>query len=94
MSALLPGDPSFGGGSKCHVCGKPVDMSEPAVEHDGTVLVRTREISVEGHGHILMHPECAVVLAMRLVHDTMKQNIPNHVRPINVLTQYRRSKGV
>ena len=40
MSALLPGDPSFGGGSKCHVCGKPVDMSEPAVEHDGTVLVQ------------------------------------------------------
>jgi hypothetical protein len=48
-------------------------MADFAVEHDGHVGLRNQAFTAEGYGHIIMHAECATVLAMRLIHDVMKQ---------------------
>jgi|APGre2960657404_1045060.scaffolds.fasta_scaffold10198_5 hypothetical protein len=73
MSAIEPNQPAFGSATLCHVCRTPVDMSDFAVEHDGHVGMSNQSFTVEGHGHIILHAECATVLAMRLIHDVMNQ---------------------
>ena len=73
MSTIAPNEPAFGSATLCHVCHKPVDMADFAVEHDGHVGLRNQAFTAEGYGHIIMHAECATVLAMRLIHDVMKQ---------------------
>lgn len=73
MSAIKPNELAFGNATLCHVCHKPVDVSDFAVEHDGHVGISNKTFSAEGYGHIILHAECATVLAMRLIHDVMKQ---------------------
>jgi len=93
MSAIEPNEPSFGNATLCHVCNKPVDISDFAVEHDGHVGMRNQAFTAEGHGHIIMHAECATILAMRLIHDVMKQKertIETPLRAVEVLNRNRR----
>ena len=73
MSAIEPNEPAFGNATLCHVCQHPVDMKDFAVEHDGHVGMRNQTFTAEGSGHIIMHAECATVLAMRLIHYVMTQ---------------------
>ena len=85
MSVIKPNEAAFGNASHCHVCHTPVDMSDFAVEHDGHVGFRSKEIAIEGYGHIIMHAECATVLAMRLIHDVMQQNERTEQTPLRVV---------
>jgi hypothetical protein len=85
MSTIEPNAPAFGCATLCHVCRKPVDMSDFAVEHDGHVGVRNQSFTVEGYGNIIMHAECATVLAMRLIHDVMKQKERTAQTPLRVV---------
>ena len=95
MSALLPNEPAFGSATLCHVCNKPVDISDFAVEHQGHVGMRNQHFSAEGAGNIILHAECATVLAMRLIHDAMKQTertVETPLRAVEVLNRNRRQK--
>ena len=85
MSAIEPNQPALGNATLCHVCHKPVDMADFAVEHDGHVGIRNQVFSAEGYGHIIMHAECATVLAMRLIHDVMKQKERTSQTPLRVV---------
>ena len=73
MSAIKPNELAFGNATLCHVCHTPVDVSDFAVEHDGHVGIHNKTLSAEGYGHFILHAECATVLAMRLIHDVMRQ---------------------
>ena len=95
MSALESNEPAFGNATLCHVCGKPVDIGDFAIEHDGHVGIRNQTFSAEGYGHIILHAECATVLAMRLIHDAMKQRTRTEQTPfraVEVLNRNRRNK--
>ena len=85
MSAIKPNEPALGSATLCHVCHKPVDMADFAVEHDGHVGLRNQTFTAEGYGHIIMHAECATVLAMRLIHDVMKQKDRTEQTPNRVV---------
>lgn len=85
MSAIEPNQPAFGSATLCHECCKPVDMSDFAVEHDGHVGMSNQSFTVEGHGHIILHAECATVLAMRLIHDVMNQKERSSQTPLRVV---------
>ena len=67
--------------SKCHVCYGDIREDQDMVEHSGDgILTQSKDprlggllqTRVEGSVNIWMHPECAVVLSMRLMHDVMK----------------------
>ena len=67
--------------SKCHVCYGDIREDQDMVEHSGDGLLTQSkdprlggllQTRVEGSVNIWMHPECAVVLSMRLMHDVMK----------------------
>ena len=93
MSAIEPNERAFGNATLCHVCRHPVDMSDFAVEHDGHVGMRNSAFTAEGQGHIIMHAECATILAMRLIHDVMKQRertTETPLRAVEVLNRNRR----
>ena len=92
MTALRPDKQALGNATCCHVCHKPVDIGDFAVEHDGHVGVRTKELSVEGYGHIIMHAECATVLAMRLIHDVMNQYDRPEQTPLRVVEVLNRNR--
>ena len=92
MSILLPNEPSHGGATTCHVCGKPVEMSDFAIEHDGHVHAYHAD-EPNTYGVIIMHAECATVLAMRLIHDAMQQThrtMQTPLRAVEVLSRKRR----
>ena len=85
MSAIEPNQLSLGNATLCHVCHKPVDIADFAVEHDGHVGIRNKTFSAEGYGHIIMHAECATVLALRLINDVMSQNESTAQTPLRVV---------
>jgi hypothetical protein len=96
MSAIEPNQPSLGSATLCHVCHKPVDMADFAVEHDGHVGLRNQAFTAEGYGHIILHAECATVLAMRLIHDVMLQkqtSFQTPLRVVNVLGRTRKANN-
>jgi hypothetical protein len=81
MSLMEAGDFTMHPASKCHVCYGDIREDQDAVEHSGDgVLTQSKDprlggllqTRVEGSVGIWMHPECAVVLSMRLMHDVMK----------------------
>lgn len=56
----------------CHVCGKHIREDQNAVEHSGAgQYVQNKQLG-EGYVSVWLHPECAAVLAMRLMHDVMR----------------------
>jgi hypothetical protein len=96
MSAIEPNQLSLGNSTLCHVCHKPVDIADFAVEHDGHVGIRNQTFSAEGYGHIIMHAECATVLAMRLIHDVMKQkerSVQTPLRVVETLNKVRKANN-
>jgi len=66
--------------SKCHVCYGDIREDQDTVEHSGDgVLTQSNDprvvglqTRVEGQVHIWMHPECAVILSLRIMHDVME----------------------
>ena len=91
MSLLKAGQTSLRGvATLCHVCHKPVEASDVAVEHDGHVGMSNQLVSIEGHGHIIMHTECAAVLGMRLIHDAMQSNERTEQTPKRAVELLRR----
>ena len=85
MSVLRPNEPSHGGATTCHVCGKPVEMSDFGIEHDGHVHVYHSEERDNTYGAIILHAECATVLAMRLIHDVMQQRDRTEQTPLRAV---------
>ena len=74
----------------CHVCHKPIEMSDVAISHDGHVGLVNSTFSAEGHGQIVLHTECATVLAMRLIHDAMKCRECTEQTPTRAIELLRR----
>jgi hypothetical protein len=96
MSVLHPNQPSYGGGDTCHVCGKPVDITDFGIEHDGHVHAYHSDDPSAVYGAILLHAECATVLAMRLIHDVMQQDKRTEqtpLRAVEVLGHNRRKQN-
>jgi hypothetical protein len=57
--------------SDCHICGERIREDQNAIEHSGAgQYVQAKQLG-EGFVSIWMHPECATVLAMRLINDVM-----------------------
>lgn len=64
----------------CHICYQEVKENQHGIEHSGDgVLTQSKDPRVaklhdriEGHVNVWFHPECATVMAMRLIHDVMK----------------------
>ncbi len=72
---------------KCHVCGSEFNDTDEIVTHTGHTgawVDTPGEARKKGRvphfhenlGAITMHPECATILAMRLIHDVMDQRYP------------------
>ena len=96
MTAINPNQLALGNATLCHVCHKPVGIADFAVEHDGHVGIRNKTFSAEGYGHIIMHAECATVLAMRLIHDVMKQkerSVQTPLRVVETLNKVRKANN-
>jgi hypothetical protein len=96
MTALKSNQLSLGNATLCHVCHKPVDVTDFAVEHDGHVGIRNQTFSAEGYGHIFMHAECATVLAMRLINDVMSQKentVQTPLRVVDLLNKVRKANN-
>jgi hypothetical protein len=96
MTALKSNQLSLGNATLCHVCHKPVDVTDFAVEHDGHVGIRNQTFSAEGYGHIIMHAECATVLAMRLINDVMSQKentVQTPLRVVDLLNKVRKANN-
>ena len=81
MSLMEAGHFTMNPASKCHVCYGDIREDQDMVEHSGDgILTQSKDprlggllqTRVEGSVNIWMHPECAVVLSMRLMHDVMK----------------------
>ena len=85
MTVIRKGQQSFGNAGMCHVCSKPVYMGDVGVEHDGHVGIRNKDFDLEGYGHIVLHTECATVLAMRFIHDVMTHNERTEQTPKRVV---------
>ena len=81
MSLMEAGHFTMRPARKCHICYGEIREDQDAVEHSGEgVLTQSKDPRLndymqgraEGYVGIWMHPECAVVLSMRLMHDVMK----------------------
>jgi hypothetical protein len=92
MSVLQPNEPSHSGMTICHVCGKPVEMSDFGIEHDGHVHVYHSDAPDVTYGVILLHAECATVLAMRLIHDAMQQRQRTEQTPLRAVEVLNRNR--
>ena len=82
---------------KCHVCHGPIREDQDAIEHSGEgVSYRTGGNYSECGVSIWMHPECAVVLGMRLMHDVMqiKSNKDKPMRVVSTLQSVSRINQV
>ena len=78
MALHHPGDfslePTF-----CHICNEEVRQDHYGIEHSGHGIMtqskdpRFKPIHdfVDGYTTVWFHPECATVMAMRLIHDVM-----------------------
>lgn len=81
--------------SKCHICYGEIREDQDAVEHSGQgVLTQTKDPRLnavhehaEGYVNIWMHPECAVVLSLRIMHDVMqaKNDKDKPMRVVDIL---------
>ena len=92
MSTLESKKLAYGNATLCHVCHKPVEAEDFGIEHMGHVGMRNQLFSAEGDGSIILHAECATVLAMRLIHDAMDQRertIQTPLRAVEVLGRNR-----
>jgi hypothetical protein len=93
MSLMDAGHFTMHPASKCHICYGDIREDQDMVEHSGDgMLTQSKDprlggllqTRVEGLVNIWMHPECAVVLSMRLMHDVMKvKNTPD--KPMRVV---------
>lgn len=61
--------------SVCHTCGKTVRPNDQAIMHEGWVSTKPENVS----GAIVLHPECAAILGMRLLHDVVRQPSENDI---------------
>jgi len=76
--------------SLCHVCSAEMSADEQAIVHEGWVSTKPEDMS----GAIVLHPECALILGARLLHDVVKQpsedNIPQgEARVLHALRDIR-----
>jgi hypothetical protein len=90
MSQGRYGDAPMKAATHCHVCSaKLIVGHDIIVDHSGAAMVHDGGQETNGHGSIILHPECATILAMRLLHDVMEiRNSPN-MRVVDVLRQVR-----
>lgn len=77
----------------CHICNQEVRDDQFGIEHSGHgVITQTNDPRfkklhdyVEGYTSVWFHPECATVMAMRLIHDVMEVR-PLQGQPERVVT--------
>jgi len=73
----------------CHVCGDVFRDQEVMVEHSGATMVCISGQETNGHGSIVMHPECATILAMRLLSDVIEAPSEYGERVVDTLAKVR-----
>ena len=63
----------------CHICYQEVRDDQYGIEHSGHGVItqskdprlKPKHDYAEGYTTVWFHPECATVMAMRLIHDVM-----------------------
>lgn len=75
--------------TNCHVCGVALRDQEVMVEHSGATMVCISGQETNGHGSIVMHPECATILAMRLMSDVIEAPNAYGHRVVDTLRKVR-----
>ena len=58
--------------TKCHICGEDVREDQHGIEHSGYGQMTGPGNLQEGFVAVWFHPECAIVMSMRLSHDVMR----------------------
>ena len=58
--------------TKCHICDQEVREDQHGIEHTGHGQMTNEKQWSEGFVAVWFHPECAIVMAMRLSHDVMR----------------------
>lgn len=90
MSHGYYGDKPIRVATHCHVCGERFTKDhDVAVDHSGAAMVHINGQETNGHGSIVMHPECATILAMRLIHDVMDIRNSPEMRVVDTLRTVR-----
>lgn len=78
--------------SICHVCGAKMYASDQTIMHEGHVSTKPGDVD----GAIVLHPECAAILGMRLLHDVVTQPSESYIpqgeaRVLHALRDIRRT---
>lgn len=90
MSAGFYGDKPQRLATHCHVCGEKFTKDhDVAIDHSGRAMVHINGQETNGHGSIVLHPECATILAMRLLHDVMAIRTGPEMRVVDALGSIR-----
>ena len=89
MSQTRYGDRYTRKATHCHTCGRPFEDVDIVVEHSGAAMVHKNGLETTDRGSIVMHPECATILAMRLISDVMDIRNSPEMRVVDTLRTVR-----
>lgn len=89
MSHTHYGDSMMRLAKYCHVCSDKFTPDDVVVEHSGGVMLCISGQEDNGGGSIVLHPECATILAMRLLHDVMDIRNSPQMRVVDALRNVR-----
>lgn len=89
MSQTRYGDRYMRMATHCHACSKAFEDADIVVEHSGAVMLHLNGHETTDRGSIVMHPECATILAMRLIHDVMDIRNSPEMRVVDTLRTVR-----
>ena len=92
MSHMFYGEHRVPMSSTCHVCERNFVDDDVVVEHSGLVEELDPNVTTKTpvYGSVTLHPECATVLAMRLLYDVMDiHHTPESPRVVDSLKQIR-----
>ena len=89
MSKARYGDRPIRLATHCHVCYVKFEDGDAIVEHGGAAMVHNDDVETNGNGSIVLHPECATLLAMRMLHDVMNTRNSPHMRVVDALRNIR-----
>lgn len=90
MSHGYYGDMPIRLATHCHVCSERFTTGhDHVIDHSGATMVHIDGQEVNGRGSIVMHPECATILAMRILHDVMDIRSGPEMRVVDALRNVR-----
>jgi hypothetical protein len=89
MSHTHYGDSMMRLAKHCHVCSAKFKDTDVVVEHSGAGMLVISGQEHNAGGSIALHPECATILAMRLLSDVMDIRTGPEMRVVDALRNIR-----